>query len=129
MFNEMTGKAPNRPVAGALNIIAASIMFAFMGALIKKASGSLNSGMVVFFRNSVALVLMLPALSRGRSVGGLKTGELGLHMVRSLSGLAAMYFYFYTLTKLPPCRGCASFIYEPFIYSFCGLYLAERKGE
>ncbi|WP_051284424.1 DMT family transporter [Desulforegula conservatrix] len=101
MFNEMTGKAPNRPIAGALNIIAASIMFAFMGALIKKASGSLNSGMVVFFRNSIALVLMLPALLRGRSVGGLKTGELGLHMVRSLSGLAAMYFYFYTLTKLP----------------------------
>lgn len=101
MLNEMTGKAPNRPVAGALNIIAASIMFAFMGALIKQASGSLNSGMVVFFRNSVALVLMLPALFRGQSVGGFKTVELGLHMVRSLSGLAAMYFYFYTLTKLP----------------------------
>lgn len=101
MQKDANGKPPNRPVAGALNIIAASIMFAIMGALIKKASVSLNSGMVVFFRNIVALGLMLPAAFRGNDIGGLKTGEIGLHLVRSLSGLAAMYLYFFTLTKLP----------------------------
>lgn len=101
MSSNLTERAPNRPIAGALNIIAASIMFAFMGALIKEASVSLSSGMVVFFRNIVALFFMLPAVYRGNGIGGLRTGEIGLHLVRSLTGLAAMYFYFYTLTKLP----------------------------
>lgn len=126
----MTGKAPNRPIAGALNIIAASIMFAFMGALIKQASGSLNSSMVVFFRNAVALVLMMPALFRGRSVGGLKTGEFGLHMVRSLSGLAAMYFYFYTLTKLPLAEAVLLSYTSPLFIPFVAyLWLNEKVNK
>ena len=127
MSSNLTERAPNRPIAGALNIIAASIMFAFMGALIKQASSGLSSGMVVFFRNVIALVIMIPALFKGYGVDGLKTGEIGLHMVRSLTGLAAMYFYFYTLTKLPLAEAVLLSYTSPLFIPFVAyLWIGEK---
>lgn len=127
MQNEIIAKSPNRPIAGALNIIMASVMFAFMGALIKAASVSLNSGMVVFFRNAVALVIMIPALYGSSNVGMLKTGEIRLHLVRSLTGLAAMYFYFHTLTKLPLAEAVLlSYTSPVFIPFVANIWLGEK---
>jgi len=80
-------------------MVASALFFAGMGAGVKLASGTLPNPMVVFFRNAVGLVALLPLVPRlGR--GGLATRHLGEHLVRSLAGLAAMYCFFYAIAHL-----------------------------
>ena len=90
----------NQPIAGALFVLGASFMFAMMGTLVKVVSTSLNNEMVVFFRNVCALIFILPWLSYSRPSGGIKTSCLRLHLLRSATGLGAMYCFFYAIAQL-----------------------------
>ena len=53
---------PNRPLAGSLQMLGSTLAFAGVGALAKLAMTSLETEMVVFFRNFMALVIMMPWL-------------------------------------------------------------------
>jgi drug/metabolite transporter (DMT)-like permease len=90
----------NQPLAGALFVLSASITFAALGALIKIVSTSLTNEMVVFFRNACALVFILPWIWYSRFLGGVKTSFFQLHLLRSLSGIGAMYCFFYSIAHL-----------------------------
>ena len=90
----------NQPLAGALFVLSASITFAVLGALIKIVSTSLTNEMIVFFRNACALVFILPWIWYSRFLGGVKTSLFQLHLVRSLSGIGAMYCFFYSIAHL-----------------------------
>jgi drug/metabolite transporter (DMT)-like permease len=80
-------------------MVGAAFMFAAMGAGVKAASRELPSTMVVFFRNAVGFVTLLPWLLRG-GLGNLKTSHFGEHLVRGLAGLAAMVAFFYAIAHL-----------------------------
>jgi len=56
--------------------------------------------MVVFFRNICALVFILPWVWYIRPPGGVKTAFFQLHLLRSLTGLGAMYCFFYAIAHL-----------------------------
>ena len=84
---------------GAALVAAAGFMFAGMGAAVKLASRSTPNEMVVFCRNASGLVALLPWLLRG-GVPNLATRCLHLHLLRALSGLAAMYCFFFALGRL-----------------------------
>lgn len=90
----------NQPLAGALFVLSASITFAALGALIKIVSTSLTNEMIVFFRNACALVFILPWIWYSRFLGGVKTSFFQLHLLRSLSGIGAMYCFFYSIAHL-----------------------------
>lgn len=80
-------------------MVASAFFFAAMSAAVKAASHSLPNTMVVFFRNAVSLVALLPlALRHGPA--RLKTRHLREHLVRALFGLAAMYCFFYAISRL-----------------------------
>ena len=86
--------------SGAAFMLASGFAFACSGALVKIAVRDLPNEMIVFFRNALGLVVLMPLLWRvGRS--GLKTQFLGLHVFRALVGLAAMYCYFFAIAHLP----------------------------
>lgn len=89
-------KADYRWVAYGL-LSAASI--ASMAACVRLASQDLPQSEVVFFRNFIGLVLLLPLAIRSRT--SLRTSRLGLHMLRSAFGFIAMYLYFYAIAHLP----------------------------
>jgi drug/metabolite transporter (DMT)-like permease len=90
----------NQPVAGALSVLAASLTFALLGALIKVVSSSLANEMVVFYRNLCALIFILPWLWYSRPQGGVKTSFFQIHLLRSMAGLGAMYCFFYAIANL-----------------------------
>ena len=80
-------------------MLVSALLFAGMGASVKLASQSLPNHLVVFIRNLLGLVLLLPLLPRlGRR--GLRTSALGEHLIRGLAGLAAMYCFFYTIAHM-----------------------------
>lgn len=90
----------NRLLSGALLIIAAELMFAFMGASIRQVSAELNNAMVVFARNLVGLAL-LAVLSARPGYRKLRTRVPQLHLLRALAGLGAMYCFFYAIAHMP----------------------------
>lgn len=84
----------------ALAMVGASLLFAAMGLAVNVASRELPNTAVVFFRNAIALVALLPWLGR-LGLAGLGTRHLREHLVRGLFGLGAMYCFFFALARLP----------------------------
>ncbi len=78
---------------------AAALFFAGMGAGVKVAGRSLPNAEVVFFRNALGLLMLLPLVAR-RGLRDLPTRHFKEHLVRGLAGLAAMYCFFYALAHM-----------------------------
>ncbi len=99
--------------------------FSVMAALVRIASQTLPQTEVVFFRNFMALLFLLPLLLRQRI--SLAPGCFHLHLLRACSGLAAMYLYFHALTRLPLSDALLLNYTSPlFIALFAVLWLKER---
>lgn len=91
---------PQNLLLGATLVILSELMFATMGAMIKAASAGLPNEMIVFFRNLFGLAVVLPIVLRS-GLGGIATQVPYLHLTRSLSGVGAMYCFFFSLSQLP----------------------------
>ncbi|HHZ83866.1 MAG TPA: DMT family transporter [Nitrospirales bacterium] len=90
----------NNLIRAGLYVIASSLAFASMGALIKQTSADIPNETLVFFRNVVALLILTPwVLARGFAT--LNTRVFSLHVLRSAAGLTAMYCYFFALASIP----------------------------
>jgi drug/metabolite transporter (DMT)-like permease len=92
--------AMSAPVQGALLMTLAALGFSIMNILIRFAAEELHPFQIAFFRNLFALIFILPWLVR-HGLTGLKTKRIGLHLWRSLVGLAAMLCWFTSITILP----------------------------
>lgn len=99
-------------------MLLSAISFASMGVCLKYASESLNNNLVVFFRNVFGLLFLLPWLLSS-SNQTLRTKRFHIHLLRSLSGLASMYCFFYSIRYLSLAESMllvyASPLYVPFI--------------
>jgi drug/metabolite transporter (DMT)-like permease len=80
-------------------MVGSAALFAAMSAAIKIASHELSNATVVFFRNAVGLVVLLPWLLP-QGPAGLATRDLRGHLVRGLAGLGSMYCFFYAISRL-----------------------------
>jgi len=78
---------------------ASALFFAGMGVGVKVAGRSLPNAEVVFFRNALGLLMLLPLVAR-RGLRDLPTRHFKEHLVRGLAGLAAMYCFFYALAHM-----------------------------
>ena len=85
---------------GILFKVLAFLSVAIMSAFGKAAAPSVSSGVLVFFQNSISLVLLLPWVLRGGSAD-VKTSHLGLHVVRGGAGMLSQYFMFVALNYIP----------------------------
>lgn len=85
---------------GAMFVVAAEFCMATMGALVKTLGMYLPGEMAVFARNLTGLIVLLPLIFAHRDLS-LKTDCFHLHLVRALSGVLAMYCFFYAIIKLP----------------------------
>ena len=80
-------------------MVLASFLFATMGVCVKLASAHYAPGEIMFYRGLTGAVLML-ALARSRGVA-LATNVPSAHFWRSLTGVIAMFLWFYSLGNLP----------------------------
>jgi drug/metabolite transporter (DMT)-like permease len=88
-------------VKGAFSITLAGLCFALMGTMIKNLSLTMSNQTIVFSRNLFVLIFLMPFILKKTNRTNLKTKNLRLHIIRSFTGLFAMYLYFFTLSKLP----------------------------
>ncbi len=119
----------DNPLRGAMLVSAAALMFASMGGLIRVAALHLPNEQVVFFRNLFGLLVLVPILWQRGARLDLRTEHPGLHLLRSLFGLAAMYCFFYALSVLPLADAVLlNFTAPLFIPWVAMLWLGERVG-
>ena len=117
--------------AGALNILAASLMFAVMGALVRLASTAVPGELVVFFRNFFALVFLMPILLGRRGGFSMRPSPFmaRFHLFRALAGLTAMYCYFYALAHMKLAEAVLLSYTSPlFIPVIARIWLREPLG-
>ncbi|MBV1880973.1 MAG: DMT family transporter [Pseudomonadales bacterium] len=85
---------------GALYILAAEFLLSAMAAIIKHLSQELPIEMIVFFRNFFGLLALLPLLAHG-GLSQLRTNRIGMHLLRGLTGVTAMYGFFFVIGNIP----------------------------
>ncbi|MGH8479791.1 MAG: DMT family transporter [Gammaproteobacteria bacterium] len=84
---------------GAFCALGASLMMALMGGAVRMASAEIPNEMVVFLRNAFGLLALWPWIGRV-GLSGLVTDQWPGHLLRSLTGLSAMYCFFYAIARL-----------------------------
>ncbi len=81
-------------------MLAATVMFTAMHAMIRHVTEHLHPFEVAFFRNLFGLVFLAPYLFR-RGMAPLRTSRLRLHGLRSILNLSSMLCFFYALSVTP----------------------------
>ncbi len=81
-------------------MVTATLAFAGMSACIQFASRTLPSAEVVFVRNVLGLVFLLPWLLYRGTFTALRTRHPIEHLIRGIAGLASMYCYFFAIAHL-----------------------------
>lgn len=101
-FVRMPCMTPRNNLArAAVHALWASAAFALMGICIKAASAQVPNEVVVFFRNAISLVVLVPVLLYAGGIKALATRRPGGHLLRTVFGLASMYCFFYAIGHLP----------------------------
>jgi drug/metabolite transporter (DMT)-like permease len=90
----------NNLILGCVFAMFAELCFVGMGSLVKLLSENLPSQNILFFRNLFGLLILLPLIYK-LGLHTLKTDNIKWHFVRSLSGVMAMYCFFFALSELP----------------------------
>ncbi len=88
------------PVRGAAYMLISTASFSVMGAIVRHLSTGLDPIQIVFFRNVLGLLFLLPWLIGG-GIAALRTHRPLGHLLRGALGLTAMVCLFIGLSRLP----------------------------
>jgi len=87
-------------LAGAAFVVLGGLLFTSTRVGIRFLSTAAPNQALVFFRNLFSVLFLTPWLLRG-GLPGLATALPGLHLLRALAGLGAMYCFFYAMARIP----------------------------
>lgn len=111
----------NNPARGAAMLITGELLLAVMAAMIKHLTDQgLSSESMVFFRNLFGLLFLFPILFRG-GLGQLKTQRIGIHLLRAVTGVGAMFLFFYTIAHVTLAEAVLVKMTAPFFLPLIGL--------
>jgi len=85
---------------GALWMIASGVGFSIMAVGIKLLGHRLDSFQIGFFRVVIGFIAILPFVAGG-GLARLRTRHAGVHLVRAVFGLLAMYCSYYAIARMP----------------------------
>jgi len=82
-------------------MIGFTVTFAIMGTLVRLLSGELDPLQIAFFRNLFSIFVIVPILFHVGLRAAIRTSRPGLHLVRSVVSLTAMYCLFIAFARMP----------------------------
>ena len=113
---------------GALLILLSELFLVLSGTVIKQVATTLPTESIVFFRNLLGLIILLPWLMRV-GVQGIKTNLLRFHFMRAAVGVTAMSCLYYSWANLPLAMAALLKQTAPFFMPLIGYFwLSERLG-
>src|ERR1700712_2285375 len=89
----------NLGLAAALTT-AAFFCVALVGTFAKLSGQYTSTGVLLLFQNLICLLFVIPVALRG-GVPSLRTGKIGLHVLRAGMGTACWYALFFAITQIP----------------------------
>ena len=105
------------------------LLFALTSLCVRHISTSMPPIQIAFFRNVFGLALIVPLLLKD-GVGLMKTVRPGMHLLRSTSGLIAMYAMFTAISMLPLAESTALTFTSPLFATMgAALFLGEVVGK
>lgn len=114
---------------GAALMLAATALFAVMGALVKDAVSRIPFTEVMFFRAALAVPVVILLATRGRERPQLRTRRFPQHVLRAMTGTAAMGCSFWSLGVLPLAEQTALTYTTPIFAAILAVpFLGERVG-
>ena len=103
-----------------------ALLFSGMGVFIRLASHTVDNATIVFFRNAIGLIFILPFVLRF-GLSNLKTQKLWMHTWRAVIGLTAMYGFFYAIAHMKLSNAMVFTYSSPiFIPLVAWLFLKEK---
>ena len=113
---------------GAFLIILSELAILATGMIIKTLSSEVSIEQIVFIRNLIGLLILVPWLMR-KGISRMGTKHIGLHISRSLVGLTAMFCLFYSWGHLPLAQASLLKQTSPiFIPIFAFFWIKESIG-
>jgi drug/metabolite transporter (DMT)-like permease len=86
--------------AGAVLTTAAFFCVALVGTLAKVSGQYTSTGVLLLFQNAICLLFVAPVVMQG-GWRSLRTGKIGLHILRAATGTACWYALFFAITQIP----------------------------
>jgi len=114
---------------GIIFLILAELFFTSIAVIVKWLSVDLPNEIIVFFSRFFVMMILLPWILR-QGISKIRTQHFRFHLVRSLSGLGAMYCLFYAYANMPLAEAIVIKMTMPFwliIISFWWLKEAVSK--
>jgi drug/metabolite transporter (DMT)-like permease len=116
-------------VIGILLMVAAVGFFASMNMFVKLVGPDYHPFEAVFFRNTIAVILLVPLILFSGGLGTLKTRRPVEHALRSVVGVISNGCFFYAFQRIPLADGMAIAMAVPiFATLFAIPALGERVG-
>ncbi|MCK5874331.1 MAG: DMT family transporter [Alcanivoracaceae bacterium] len=118
----------NNPSRGAVMLIIGELLLAVMAAMIKHLTDQgLSSESMVFFRNLFGLLFLFPILFRSGGLRQLKTQRIGIHLLRAITGVGAMFLFFYTIAHATLAEAVLVKMTAPFFLPLiCLIWLGDK---
>lgn len=85
---------------GAAWMVASGLGFTVMALMIKLLGDRLDSFQIAFFRCLIGFLAILPIVA-GYGLASLATRSLGIHLLRGIFGLVAMFASYYAIARMP----------------------------
>jgi len=113
-------------VTGAMLILGSELFLVLSGMVIKQISADLPTEVIVFFRNAMGLVLLVPWFLK-HGIKGVQTQLLRYHFMRAAVGVTAMSCLYYAWGHLPLAQAALLKQTAPFFVPFFAFWwLGER---
>ncbi|PRC46577.1 EamA/RhaT family transporter, partial [Mycobacterium sp. ITM-2017-0098] len=100
MADKGVGYRTENLTAGAVLTTAAFFCVALVGTLAKVSGQYTSTGVLLLFQNAICLLFVAPVVMRG-GWQSLRTGKIGLHLLRAATGTACWYALFFAITQIP----------------------------
>jgi drug/metabolite transporter (DMT)-like permease len=113
------------PIKGGVLMVLACAGFAGMNVVIRILSYDLPAFEIVFFRNLMSFVFMVPWLCRV-GVSAMKTDRHGLYFGRSMIGFASMLLWFSALTMMPLAEATALSFTAPLFATLAAIVILHE---
>ena len=126
METTVTANPLSTPMRATLLMLAAMLAFSCMSAFVRLAAEQLHSFEVAFFRNALALLMLLPLIAnRGTAI--MRSPRMDLHLLRAGLGAVAMMSFFTAITLIPLAETTVLGFASPFFATIAAiLFLGER---
>lgn len=121
LFNQLSPTAKGITLA-----LISTAMFTFVGVIVRKLSVEYDTFQILFFRQLVFTLLLLPAIIMNIDIL-IKPNKVHLHVLRIVGAFIALYFGFFTVSNVPFADATAlGFLQVLFVALIARFVLAEQ---